>query len=271
MSGPGPTIDRAAVDGVIREARSARRAAFQSNFDPSSVGSPQPRFAPDGTFPSVVYLSPGASHSSGSGDDDTMTASESGYTLSSTAETPNTSISSGSHRPPSLPPPSLPPRSIPLPCEMSLLHLCTETFDNFDEWFEHLAEFHLNDNLPSSSMCWYCDLAWVATERNDGNRRHSLRSRMHHILHAHLEVGDGDADSMRPDFALFHHMRRQRLIDEAAYRQACALREHGFGRDLQLQNADWRPAEFHAQQELASRVEHDQAHEDRHRRRCRRG
>lgn len=84
---------------------------------------------------------------------------------------------------------------------------CPYISHNRDEWSVHCESHFQGEEPPQSVQCPLCD--WAAT-CDDG--RASWNARMHHLATSHTMLGQTLRTS-RPDFGLFQHLWKKRLID----------------------------------------------------------
>ncbi|KAI2634188.1 hypothetical protein GGS26DRAFT_33811 [Hypomontagnella submonticulosa] len=155
-----------------------------------------------------------------------------------------------------------------LPCEFVGLASCDLTFylDDTDAWIEHISTEHLQEKLPSKSICWFCDdFVFDSKAREFGNdRSYAFDCRMKHIRGHIVEEGKTTQD-MRPDYHMTEHLRRHKLITEEVYQLALKWTELPCPRE-QLRHVfppHHVPAERRIQQERSTRVYIDQGKDDR--------
>ncbi|KAH8708614.1 hypothetical protein GQ44DRAFT_627628 [Phaeosphaeriaceae sp. PMI808] len=84
---------------------------------------------------------------------------------------------------------------------------CSYISPSLEEWVTHCESHFRGEEPPQSVQCPLCD--W-AVSSDDG--RISWSARMHHLAHEHTMLGQTLRTS-RPDFGLFYHLWRKRLID----------------------------------------------------------
>jgi hypothetical protein len=84
---------------------------------------------------------------------------------------------------------------------------CGYISPNRDEWMVHCESHFRGEEPPRSVQCPLCD--WSASSE-DG--RMSWSARMHHLASEHTMLGQTLRTS-RPDFRLYQHLWRKRLID----------------------------------------------------------
>ncbi|KAI1800913.1 hypothetical protein F4811DRAFT_485387 [Daldinia bambusicola] len=144
-----------------------------------------------------------------------------------------------------------------LPCEFIGLG-CDETFsfNEVDAWTEHIITNHLGNKLPSTVVCWFCDIWPFDCNRPDitGDRRHNFYQRMQHIC-GHFIDGKSVSE-MRPDFYMIEHLGKNKLVAESTYRHLkrwkdvpCSIEEI-----RHVQGPDFVSPERQEQQRLSERV-----------------
>ncbi|KAK3954655.1 hypothetical protein QBC32DRAFT_76513 [Pseudoneurospora amorphoporcata] len=106
-------------------------------------------------------------------------------------------------------------------CELRVVAGCGATFHLNEEsaWINHHL-MHLNNTLPSTVVCWFCDdYPFSVNERAPpADRQRNFVDRMRHI-HGHIQEDESlTIESMRPDFNMADHMYQSRLIDEHMWR-----------------------------------------------------
>jgi hypothetical protein len=94
---------------------------------------------------------------------------------------------------------------------------------NQEEWTTHCESHFRGEEPPQKVQCPLCD--WTASSE-DG--RASWSARMQHIACDHTMLGHTLRTS-RPDFDLFHHLWRKRLIDDQDYKELLGG-NHNLGR-----------------------------------------
>jgi hypothetical protein len=92
---------------------------------------------------------------------------------------------------------------------------CRYISPNKEEWMTHCESHFRGEEPPRSVRCPLCD--WTAS-CEDG--RASWSARMHHLACEHTMLGQTLRTS-RPDFDLFHHLWRKRLIDDQDLKELC--------------------------------------------------
>ena len=155
------------------------------------------------------------------------------------------------------------PRPV-LMCEFAPLGLCAETFgcDDTQIWLGHIAGYHLHWNLPSHSICWFCDQEF--SSKDTGSLREAFVRRLEHIK-AHIIEDGYTAKDMRRDYFLLEHVYCHGLLPEIIYRRA---RECDEGPSTPgIVDYNYKPPERRSYKELDLRVIHDVGKEERHRRR----
>jgi hypothetical protein len=85
---------------------------------------------------------------------------------------------------------------------------CGYISQNREEWLTHCESHFRGEEPPRSVQCPLCE--W-AVSSDDG--RASWSARMHHLTTEHTMLGQTLRTS-RPDFGLFQHLWRKRLIDD---------------------------------------------------------
>jgi hypothetical protein len=85
---------------------------------------------------------------------------------------------------------------------------CGYISHNRDEWLIHCESHFRGEEPPKSVQCPLCE--W-AVSSDDGHA--SWSARMHHLATEHTMLGQTLRTS-RPDFGLFKHLWRKRLIDD---------------------------------------------------------
>jgi hypothetical protein len=85
---------------------------------------------------------------------------------------------------------------------------CHFISQNCEEWLVHCESHFRGEEPPRSVQCPLCD--WAVT-CGDGKTAWSMR--MQHLAHTHTMLGQTLRTS-RPDFQLFQHLWRMRLIDD---------------------------------------------------------
>lgn len=112
----------------------------------------------------------------------------------------------------------LPPRQARAPlyeCAFWFLS-CRYISENRDEWLTHCESHFRGEEPPRTVQCPLCE--WIATS-SDGHM--SWSARMQHLATAHTMLGQTLRTS-RPDFELFHHLWRKRLIDDQDWKELAA-------------------------------------------------
>ncbi|KAH9864777.1 hypothetical protein IAQ61_008722 [Plenodomus lingam] len=107
-------------------------------------------------------------------------------------------------------PPATDPAHLPPPlyeCTFWFLN-CTAIFSRFSDWDTHCLSHFRGEEPPRSVQCPLCD--WTTTSP-DGTL--AWKARMQHLARAHTMIGHTLRTS-RPDFLLFNHLWRVRLIDD---------------------------------------------------------
>lgn len=153
-----------------------------------------------------------------------------------------------------------------LPCEFAWepYGKCDRYFNPLetDSWIDHVISNHLNDQLPSKALCWFCDD--IEFDSKDfGDRRATFDARMDHIR-AHIYDGKTIRD-IRPDFHFLEHMRKYNLITSE---EAKRVRNYTEGTLLEdIYEHDFEPAELVRKKEIRAQVIIDHQKEDRNRKR----
>jgi hypothetical protein len=109
----------------------------------------------------------------------------------------------------------LPRSQVPVPvyeCAFWFLS-CGYISRNQEEWITHCESHFRGEEPPHSVQCPLCD--WSASS-DDG--RTSWNARMLHLATEHTMLGQTLRTS-RPDFGLFHHLWKRRLIDDQDYKE----------------------------------------------------
>jgi hypothetical protein len=94
---------------------------------------------------------------------------------------------------------------------------------NQEEWITHCESHFRGEEPPQTVQCPLCE--WTASS-HDG--RISWNSRMQHVAREHTMLGHTLRTS-RPDFDLFRHLWRRRLIDDQDYKELSGG-NHNLGR-----------------------------------------
>ncbi|KAI0194862.1 hypothetical protein EV127DRAFT_201990 [Xylaria flabelliformis] len=104
-----------------------------------------------------------------------------------------------------------------LPCEFVGYGGCEQTFalEDVDNWIEHIITVHLQEKLPKTVICWFCD-TWIFDYKKTGDRRANFENRMWHIR-GHIVEEGLTAHNMRPDHFLNDHLQKHGLVPEQAY------------------------------------------------------
>lgn len=92
-----------------------------------------------------------------------------------------------------------------------------------EEWATHCESHFRGEDPPHAVQCPLCDWKWT---HEDG--RTSWGARMQHLALEHTMLGQTLRTS-RPDFPLFHHLWRKRLIDDQDYKELLGG-NHNLGR-----------------------------------------
>lgn len=87
---------------------------------------------------------------------------------------------------------------------------CNHIFRDQDRWESHCLSHFRGEEPPLSAQCPLCD--WVSEPDPDDGWT-VWGSRMDHLATYHLNIGESLKTS-RPDFKLYQHLWRKRLIDE---------------------------------------------------------
>lgn len=90
---------------------------------------------------------------------------------------------------------------------------CVYISHNQEEWTTHCESHFRGEEPPQAVQCPLCDWKWF---HEDG--RMSWNARMQHLALEHTMLGQTLRTS-RPDFPLFHHLWRKRLIDDQDYKE----------------------------------------------------
>ncbi|KAH7398831.1 hypothetical protein DE146DRAFT_507655 [Phaeosphaeria sp. MPI-PUGE-AT-0046c] len=92
-----------------------------------------------------------------------------------------------------------------------------------EEWTTHCESHFRGEDPPHAVQCPLCDWIW---SHPDG--RTSWSAKMQHLAQEHTMLGQTLRTS-RPDFDLFHHLWRKRLIDDQDYKELLGG-NHNLGR-----------------------------------------
>jgi hypothetical protein len=106
-----------------------------------------------------------------------------------------------------------PRRNPVLECSFGFLS-CDFITRNQEEWKVHCLSHFCGVEPPRKVQCPLCDT--FSVECNDGTE--AWTARLEHVARAHHAVGETLRTS-RPDFDLFAYLWRQRLIDDAEYKE----------------------------------------------------
>lgn len=156
-----------------------------------------------------------------------------------------------------------------LPCEFSFLG-CHVRYapESYQDWISHNAS-HFTGHLPPPRLiCTFCDTEFDSS-RSHGDRMANYKRRLVHIGEhfwdrRSLDINVPPAHHIRPDYHLMDYMRQVNLIDEADYKY---LTQHS--ERPQCGNTHplgYVPTEVQARRAREDRRPHDQAREDRQRR-----
>lgn len=119
------------------------------------------------------------------------------------------------------------------PCEFRKLSGCEERFgrDEVEAWIQHMAGMHLQGNLPTFCICWFCDgVVFQAVSERPEDLEMAYRTRMRHIA-SHFCHGKTAAD-VRWDFHFLDHVHSHGLITESVFQWATRQGELRMPRDM---------------------------------------